>query len=77
MITIQGLNKQQRALADVVWAMDSIESVLAFRNTLRGQQQRDLDTVLMMLAWAVIDQTVEDSEDYDLACEVLSRYRLG
>ena len=77
MITIQGLNKQQRALADVVWAMDSIESVLAFRNTLRGQQQRDLDTVLIMLAWAVIDQTVEESGDYDLAGEVLSRYRLG
>lgn len=77
MITIQGLNKQQRALADVVWAMDSIDSVLAFRNSLRGQQQRDLDTVLILMAWAVIDATVEESKDYDSALEVLGRYRLG
>jgi hypothetical protein len=29
MITIQGLNKKQRALADILWAMDGTEQVHA------------------------------------------------
>lgn len=70
-ITLHGLSKQQRALADIVWAMDTVEQLHAFRNSLRGQQQRDLDTVLTLILMAEIDAQVEESGDYSLAAAVI------
>lgn len=71
-ITLQGLNKQQRALADIVWAMDTVEQLHAFRNSLQGQQQRDLDTVLTLILMAEIDQAVEATGDYSDAAKVIA-----
>jgi hypothetical protein len=61
-IQIDGLNKQQRALADVIWAMDDKDTVVAFIDSLRGQARRDADVVIAMILWAVLDQ-YENTED--------------
>ena len=62
-ITIVGLNKRQRALADILWGMNGREEVDSFINSLRGptKQEAELVLELMMLSvWDEID-TVDDS----------------
>lgn len=74
-IYIEGLNTQQRRLADILWAMDTIDSVLAFRNSLRAQQQRDCDTVLRLMVCAEIDRVTEDQREFPEVSEILDQYR--
>jgi hypothetical protein len=69
---IEGLNKTQRALADIMWGMDSKDQVTAFIGSLRGQQQRDAQTVLELMLLAIWDEC-EDTQD---ACRVIDQFRL-
>ncbi len=71
-IEIQGLNKTQRALADIMWGMDSKEQVTAFIGSLRGKQQQDAQTVLEMMLWAIWDEC----EDTQEASQVIEQFRL-
>jgi len=55
-IEIQGLNKRQRAIADVLWLMNSKEDALRFIASLEPQTRRDAETVIEMMQLAVIDE---------------------
>lgn len=59
MIQIEGLNKTQRALADIMWGMNGKEEVTAFIGSLRGKQQQDAQTVLELMLWAIWDECGE------------------
>jgi hypothetical protein len=67
MITIQGLNKKQRALADILWAMDGTEQVHAFIAALHPKDRIDAKTVCEMMILACIDEC----EDVEIAEQVL------
>lgn len=69
---IEGLNKTQRALADIMWGMDSKDQVTAFIASLRGQQQRDAQTVLELMLLAIWDEC----EDTQEANQVIQQFRL-
>lgn len=56
---IEGLNKTQRALADIMWGMNSKDEVVAFINSLRGNNKQQAQTVLEMMLWAVWDECGE------------------
>ena len=56
MITIEGLNKRQRAIADVLWMMNGQEAVMSFIKSLEPDTQRDALTVLDMMVAAVMDE---------------------
>ncbi len=71
-IQIDGLNKTQRALADIMWGMDSKDQVTAFISSLRGQQQRDAQTVLELMLLAIWDEC----EDTQEASQVIGQFRL-
>jgi len=62
-IQIQGLNKRQRAIADVLWLMNSKADALRFIASLEPLTRRDAETVIEMMQLAVIDEcdTVDDS----------------
>ncbi len=62
MITIEGLNKRQRMLADIIWALDSKEQVTDFIRTLPDVQKKEAIVVTQMMVLAFIDQidTVDD-----------------
>lgn len=62
MISIQGLNKTQKALADIMWGMDGKEQVMGFIHSLQGQHRRDAETVLELMLWAIWDEC-EDTPD--------------
>lgn len=63
MITIEGLNKRQRMLADIIWALDTKEQVTAFIQTLPDKQKKEALVVTQMMVLAFIDEvdTIEDS----------------
>lgn len=62
MITIEGLNKRQRMLADIIWSLDSKEQVTAFISTLPAKQKKEAIVVTQMMVLAFIDEvdTIED-----------------
>lgn len=69
---IENLNKTQRALADIMWGMDSKDQVTAFIASLRGKQRQEAETVLELMLWAIWDEC-EDTQD---ACRVIDQFRL-
>ena len=62
-IQITGLNKRQRAIADVLWLMNSKEDALRFIASLEPKTRKDAETVILMMQLAIIDEcdTVDDS----------------
>ncbi len=55
MIQVDGFSKQQRALADIMWGLETEDEVQSFIEGLPKAQQQDAETVLSMLTWAMID----------------------
>lgn len=62
-ITIEGLNKKQRALAEIMWSMNGKEEVLGFIASLQGQNKQEAETVLELMLWAVWDECGEITTD--------------
>jgi len=62
-IQITGLSKRQRAIADVLWMMNTREDAERFIASLAPDTQRDAETVVEMMQLAIIDEieTVDDS----------------
>ena len=62
-IQIEGLNKRQRAIADVLWLMNSKADALRFIASLEPATRQDAETVIEMMQLAVIDEceTIDDS----------------
>jgi hypothetical protein len=63
MIQIEGLSQRQRAIADVLWMMQTREDAERFIKSLEPQTRKDAETVILMMMLAVIDEceTVDDS----------------
>jgi hypothetical protein len=72
-ITIEGLNRRQTVLADIMWAMNSRDQVQRFIQTLPALQQAEARTVLEMMTAAVYDdiETV-----FPETKDLLTKYRL-
>jgi hypothetical protein len=62
-IQITGLSKRQRAIADVLWMMNTRADAERFIASLEPQTRRDANTVVEMMQLAIIDEcdTVDDS----------------
>jgi hypothetical protein len=62
-IQIEGLNKRQRAIADVLWLMNSKADALRFIASLEPTTRRDAETVIEMMQLAVVDEcdSIDDS----------------
>jgi hypothetical protein len=72
MIKIEGLNKKQRLLADIIWALDSQEQVQTFIASLPPKDRQQAQTVTEMMILAFLDE-VEDTQE---ARRVIDRIRL-
>ena len=62
-IQITGLSKRQRAIADVLWMMNTRADAERFIASLEPQTRRDANTVVEMMQLAIIDEceTIDDS----------------
>ena len=61
---IEGLNKRQRAMADILWGMNSTDEVRAFVRSLRGQARLDAQLVVEMMIITICDEieTVDEAK---------------
>jgi hypothetical protein len=55
-VQIQGLSKRQRAIADVLWMMNTRADAERFIASLEPTTQRDAHTVVEMMQLAIIDE---------------------
>jgi hypothetical protein len=53
---IEGLNKRQRAMADILWGFNSKDDVLSFIHSLRGQAKLDAQLVMEMMIITICDE---------------------
>ena len=58
-IQIEGLNKKQRALAEIMWNMNGQEEVMGFIRSLQGNNRQEAQTVLELMLWAIWDECGE------------------
>lgn len=56
MISIEGLNRKQRLLADIIWALDSQDQVANFIRSLPPKDRQEAETVTQMMILAFIDE---------------------
>jgi hypothetical protein len=62
MIEIQGLNKKQRLLADIIWALDSQQQVEIFIASLPPKDRKEAETVTQMMILAFFDECDDVAE---------------
>ena len=67
MIVLEGLSKQQRALANRLWALDSMEEVQDFMSNLPKRSRGQARVVFELLVAAQMDTVM----DTDLAKDVI------
>ena len=61
MITIEGLTPKQRALADILWQIDSGEAIEQFISTLLPRDQAEAKTVMELMVLATQDKITDVS----------------
>lgn len=61
-VQIKGLNQRQRAIADVLWMMNSRAEVNSFIRALHPTMRADAETVVEMMIWAVCDE-IESTQE--------------
>ncbi len=72
-ITISGLNKKQRALADIMWSMNGKEEVMGFIRSLQGTNRQEAETVLELMLWAIWDECEDTQEARRVIQDVVDR----
>jgi hypothetical protein len=72
MIQIEGLNRRQRAIADILWTFNSRDECRKFISSLQPNWRRDAETVVELMIWAVCDECRDVAE----AQHYLKPYRL-
>jgi hypothetical protein len=70
-IQIEGLNRKQSALADIMWAISSREGVEAFITTLPSADQRDCRTIIELMQMAFADEVSDTTEAQQLLKQFL------
>jgi hypothetical protein len=71
-IQITGLNRKQKMLADIIWALDSQEQVLNFIASLPPKDRKEAETVTQLMILAFFDEVTDTQE----ACQVIDQFRL-
>jgi hypothetical protein len=73
MITIPGLNHKQKALCEIMWALEEYNAVEAFIATLPKAERKECRTLIQLMVMALADEvTVNVTE----AKEILNQFTL-
>lgn len=66
MITISGLTKRQVKLLDKMWAIDSYQDYMDWKEAMTGKQIQEIETLEEMIMLAEIDEvdTLADANDF-------------
>ena len=72
--TIDGLNAKQRALADIMWALDGYDQVQAFIATLPLRDQKECRSIIELMKMAVVEQCYDGIGEMTEATQLLQKY---
>ena len=72
--TINGLNAKQRALADIMWALDGYDQVQAFIATLPLRDQKECRSIIELMKMAVVEQCYDGIGEMTEATQLLQKY---
>jgi hypothetical protein len=76
MITIQGLTKKQKLIADLIWNCDSEAAVLALIRALPvDEDRRTAKTLMLLMIWDSWEQDRGLDEFEEQALEAIDRTR--
>ena len=82
MIEITGLNKRQKALADILWGIDDWNAVERFIASLPERDKIDCEGLLQCMRMALVEQYADElkegghfAESYEVANTVIDRIR--
>ncbi len=74
-ITIQGLNKRQQVLADIIWACETRKEINTFIRSLPTiQLQDEAKSIVDLMILATIEQCYDGLGSMDEANAVLQKY---
>ena len=73
-LVLEGLSPLQIEIANVLWQIDTEAEIDSFIQTLPKRYIPEAIAVKELMVAACIDQALEDTEDLDLAKEVLERF---
>lgn len=73
-IQIQGLNKRQQVLADIIWACETRKQINAFIKSLPTVQLQDeANTIVDMMIMATIEQCYDGLGSMDEAQQLINK----
>lgn len=72
MITITGLSPKQKALCEIMWALEEYDAVEAFIATLPKAERTECRSLIQMMILAFVDEVTEVDE----AQSVLKQFTL-
>ena len=73
MIKIDGLTRQQVAMLDIIWSMDTQEEIEEFIAGLDEDEQFEYQVLSKMIIFAMIDREVDKMTRFSLAELALAR----
>ncbi len=74
-ITIQGLNKRQQVLADIIWACDTRKQINEFIRSLPTiQLQDEAKSIVELMILATVEQCYDGLGSMDESRQVLQKY---
>ena len=77
-ITLEGLNKQQQVLADMIWACKTKKQIDALIASLPTKKMRaDAETIVQMMIMATVEQCYDGLGSLDEANAVIGKARRG
>jgi hypothetical protein len=72
---LNGLNKRQQILAEIMWQFEEYEQVEAFIATLPDREACECQTIIEMMRMAVVEQCYDGIQNLDAANSVLDKIR--
>jgi hypothetical protein len=73
--TIDGLNDQQRVLADIMWSLQGYDEVTAFIATLPRAYRKECHTIIELMKMAVVEQCYDGIGTMEAAEDILKKIR--
>jgi len=72
---LNGLNKRQQILADIMWQFEEYEQVEAFISTLPDREACECHAIIEMMRMAVVEQCYDGIQNLDAASELINKVR--
>jgi hypothetical protein len=73
MITIDGLSRKQKALADILWAMNDADQVKQFIAALHPKDRKDAEVICEMMILACFDECNETDIAQQVLVDIMSK----